>query len=108
MDFTVSKKAQFKSRPFHHNSVFLVHVEIIVRGLYCLKIVISKNRLAAGIINRSLLDLKKQIGALKHPNEKILKEKIILKKCRREFPVGIYLLKVNNKNTRTRCEICSK
>ena len=24
------------------------------------------------------------------------------------FPVGIYLLKVNNKNTRTRCEICSK
>ena len=24
------------------------------------------------------------------------------------YPVGIYLLKVNNKNTRTRCEICSK
>ena len=24
------------------------------------------------------------------------------------FPVGIYLLKVNNRNTRTRCEICSK
>ena len=24
------------------------------------------------------------------------------------FPVDIYLLKVNNKNTRTRCEICSK
>ena len=23
-------------------------------------------------------------------------------------PVGVYLLKVNNKNTRTRCEICSK
>ena len=23
-------------------------------------------------------------------------------------PVGIYLRKVNNKNTRTRCEICSK
>ena len=23
-------------------------------------------------------------------------------------PAGIYLLKVNNKNTRTRCEICSK
>ena len=23
-------------------------------------------------------------------------------------PVGIYLLKVNNKNTRTKCEICSK
>ena len=23
-------------------------------------------------------------------------------------PVGIYLLKVNNRNTKTRCEICSK
>ena len=23
-------------------------------------------------------------------------------------PVGIYLLKINNRNTRTRCEICSK
>ena len=22
------------------------------------------------------------------------------------FPAGIYLLKVNNRNTRTRCEIC--
>ena len=25
-----------------------------------------------------------------------------------KFPAGIYLLKVNNRNTRTRCEICSK
>ena len=25
-----------------------------------------------------------------------------------QSPVGIYLLKVNNRNTRTRCEICSK
>ena len=24
------------------------------------------------------------------------------------FPIGIYLLKVNNRNTRTRCKICSK
>ena len=24
------------------------------------------------------------------------------------YPVGIYLLKVNNRNTRTRCEMCSK
>ena len=24
------------------------------------------------------------------------------------FPAGIYLLKVKNRNTRTRCEICSK
>ena len=26
----------------------------------------------------------------------------------RNFPAGIFLLKVNNRNTRTRCEICSK
>ena len=25
-----------------------------------------------------------------------------------KYPVGIYLLKVNNRSTRTRCEICSK
>ena len=25
-----------------------------------------------------------------------------------QIPAGIYLLKVNNRNTRTRCEICSK
>ena len=25
-----------------------------------------------------------------------------------DFPAGIYLLKVENRNTRTRCEICSK
>ena len=24
------------------------------------------------------------------------------------YPAGIYLLEVNNRNTRTRCEICSK
>ena len=24
------------------------------------------------------------------------------------YPVGIYMLKVNNRNTRTTCEICSK
>ena len=24
------------------------------------------------------------------------------------YPAAIYMLKVNNKNTRTRCEICSK
>ena len=25
-----------------------------------------------------------------------------------DYPAGIYLLKVNNRNSRTRCEICSK
>ena len=27
---------------------------------------------------------------------------------KRENPAGNYMLRVNNKNTRTRCEICSK
>ena len=27
---------------------------------------------------------------------------------KRHYPAGIYLFKVNNRNTRTRCEICSK
>ena len=31
-----------------------------------------------------------------------------LKGAFRTFPAGIYLLKVNNRNSRTRCEICSK
>ena len=28
--------------------------------------------------------------------------------CRRVFPANNYLFKVNNRNTRKRCEICSK
>ena len=31
-----------------------------------------------------------------------------VKNTEQDKPVGIYLLKVNNRNTRTRCEICSK
>ena len=34
--------------------------------------------------------------------------KIIVENFSRHLPAGIYLLKVNNRNTRTRCEICSK
>ena len=34
--------------------------------------------------------------------------KIMFFKCKQCIPAGIYLLKVNNRNTRTRCEICSK
>ena len=32
----------------------------------------------------------------------------VLEKVAKEYPAGIYLLKVNNRSTRTRCEICSK
>ena len=34
-----------------------------------------------------------------------------VKKCEmscKTFPAGNYMFKVNNRNTRTRCEICSK
>ena len=51
---------------------------------------------------------------IKKPN----KNSIILLQCKnannaknakiRTYPVGIYLLKVNNKNSRTSCVICSK
>ena len=33
---------------------------------------------------------------------------IMLMRSIKLYPAGIYLLKVNNRNTRTRCEICSK
>ena len=39
--------------------------------------------------------------------QNILKSKNFLKLLK-IYLVGIYLLKVNNRNTRTRCEICSK
>ena len=37
-----------------------------------------------------------------------LKLTIIFKKISGSFPAGNYMFKVNNRNTRTRCEICSK
>ena len=41
-----------------------------------------------------------------YPKKKTVNKKIVFLVSL--FPVGIYLLKVNNRNTRTRCEICSK
>ena len=35
-------------------------------------------------------------------------QKLVLAGDRSPAPVGICMLKVNNRNTRTRCEICSK
>ena len=37
-----------------------------------------------------------------------VKNKQKYNKAMQEYPAGIYLFKVNNRNTRTRCEICSK
>ena len=39
-------------------------------------------------------------------NDKRITQKSL--KLKIGYPAGIYLLKVNSRNTRTRCEICSK
>ena len=46
--------------------------------------------------------LRKQLVAL------IQKQYLNNRKYTDSFPAGIYLLKVNNRNTSTRCEICLK
>ena len=42
---------------------------------------------------------------LQHGQERLAQRKKIIT---RSFPAGIYLLKVNNRNTRAKYEICSK
>ena len=48
------------------------------------------------------------------PSLYILEKKILISKCKKQLcskannPANIYLFKVNNRNTRKRCEICSK
>ena len=51
--------------------------------------------------------MKKEISTMK---KKVQKRDIrkISSQLKQILPTGIYLFKVNNKNTRTRCEICSK
>ena len=47
-------------------------------------------------------------------NQELLSDNFLICKdkadayMQRTFPAGIYLFKVINRNTRTRCEICSK
>ena len=59
------------------------------------------NNVTAG--EAMLRQVKQCYGGWNIPNAQIA---IDVAKCR--FPVGIYLLNVNNRNTKTRCEICSK
>ena len=44
----------------------------------------------------------------KKTKKKQLQNKILLKIVKKSFSAGIYLLKVNNRNTRTKRKICSK
>ena len=41
-------------------------------------------------------------------HEKFIRQKHAAKIFHTTFPAGLYLFKVNNRNTRTMCEICSK
>ena len=53
---------------------------------------------------------KSAVGCAYRQN-KIKQQDLIIqesKKTKRNFPANIYLFKVNNKNTRKRCEICSQ
>ena len=47
---------------------------------------------------------------VKHKDQQLRQPTIVLTswKLLSQFPANIYLLKVNNRNTRKRCEICSK
>ena len=71
------------------------------------------------IILTKILAFWKDFVQRRYANNATFRRKVILltpwyvngKKCfffQEMFPAGIYLLKVNNRNTRTRCEICSK
>ena len=51
---------------------------------------------------------KREYGPLQLWSQIVLGNALYLPKRSKEFPVGIYLLKLNNRNTRTRCEICSE
>ena len=64
----------------------------------------AKIRITSTNIDHGKVDsLQTKIKLLDTEN-KLLKDDIKNK----QNPAGIYLLKVNNRNTRTRCEICSK
>ena len=71
------------------------------------------------IILTKILAFWKDFVQRRYANNATFRRKVILltpwyvngKKCfffQEMFPAGIYLLKVNNRNTRTRCEICLK
>ena len=69
-----------------------------------------------GPLSRRFLSIE-DVAPCFHPRVKMIQHVIvdeILSKINQKgirnasYPAGIYLFKVNNRNTRTRCEICSK
>ena len=58
--------------------------------------------------NRNQLIPLKSLSKVNHAVEKWLSALLFTPSKTPMNPAGIYLFKVNNRNTRTRCEICSK
>ena len=63
-----------------------------------LETIVNWKNLLSSIYGRTFFD----------ENSERLKAENYFHKNVRSYPVGIYLFKVNNRNTRTRCEICLK
>ena len=67
-----------------------------IKTLYVKGLKASKIKTFSKTKQKSVLIIKKNILKLDNKNN------------RTEYPANIYLFKVNNRNTRKRCEICSK
>ena len=78
------------------------------------QIVISLSQINAGLVKISDKNTFRRQGKSWHVNNAIALNlnyhflHILLIWIRTTHPVGNYMFKVNNKNARTRCEICSK
>ena len=63
---------------------------------------LTKKKIIDETLNREIKKPKEMLSYFKLSNAPKDNSKKV------SYPVGIYLLNVNNRNTRTRCEICSK
>ena len=61
------------------------------------------------VLTKWMID-RLNVFIVKHKDQQLRQPTIVLTswKLLSQFPANIYLLKVNNRNTRKRCEICSK
>ena len=59
-------------------------------------------------VNLQLLQITQISFTAKHAMKPFWRDWIIFTLLLKNYPAGIHLLKVNNRNTRTSCEICSK
>ena len=81
---------------------FRVHALCFLKAIWLVMELLYKGMCDLGYSLTENLPKKEDFGTTWHG----IKDKEYIRKS--EWSVGIYLLKVNNRNTRTRCEICSK